>query len=181
MKLLAVPSVLALGLFPASLSLPASPLHGATVDRGVFNGGWSKCDDDNGVAVCELIYVEQRGTRVCGISEESSSNYQYRDRLVATATGDRAKLEKVCGDGGSANALKCSGDSDVTGEAVGWTKPEASLALCNGRLVSNNNGEAGCGNTREGAGLNRSSDAGFLDNFSVEDKQWLISCIAGQE
>ncbi|MBB6427879.1 hypothetical protein [Sphingopyxis sp. JAI128] len=181
MKPLAVLSLFALALLPASPSLPASSLHGATVDRGAFNGGWSRCDDDTGVAVCELIYVEQRGTRVCGVSEESSSNYQYRDRFVATATGDRAKLEKVCGEGGSADTSKCPGDSDVSGEAIGWTKSEASLALCNGRLVSNNTGEVGCGIARERAGLNRSSDAGFIDNFSVEDKQWLASCIAGQE
>jgi len=181
LKLLAVSSVLALALLPASLSLPASSLHSATTDRGAFNGGWSNCNDDDGVAVCELIYVEQRGTRVCGVSEESSSTYQYRDRFVATAKGHRAELEKVCGDGGSGATSRCPGDSEASGDGIGWTKSEASLSLCNGRLVSGNNGELGCGIARERAGLNRSSDAGFIDNFSVEEKQWLTSCIAGQE
>lgn len=174
-------AVFALGLLIASPLLPASSLYGATADEGLFNGGWSKCDDDDGIAVCELIFVKQRGARICGVSTESSPNYQYRDRFIAMATGNRARIDKICGDGGSPGTSRCSGDADAAGGAVGWHKSEASLALCSGRLISSSSRQAGCGGARADEGLNRSSDAGFVDNLSAEDNQWLASCIAGRE
>lgn len=167
----------------AALLIPAAPARSQQAAPAPFNGSWWECRTTRGVGVCEGTFLVQSGTRVCGVSGESSSNYNYSDRFVATANGSQARIERMCGNGGTAGIPRCAGEAPEGAPNVGWGTSDRSLLVCNGRLRGIGPGaSASCTGGRRDAGLPRARDSRVRETvLSGEDRAWLEACAAGRD
>ena len=117
--------VLAIAPIAASPGTPREP----------FNGEWDGS---------EHIYLRQVGRNVCGLWRTTATNREYEGRLLATASGNRLVVTKVCGTPGGRSSTYCP-DAAPRGEtSVGWSDTQETGLLCDGRLLIVEGPAGGC-------------------------------------
>lgn len=165
----------------AALLIPAAPARSQQAASAPFNGDWWECRTTRGVEVCDGTFLVQNGARVCGASSESSANYYYNSRFVATANGNQARVERICGT--MAATRRCTGQAPEGDPNVGWSTADHSLLVCNGRLRGVGRGEsASCTGGRRDAGLPRARSSQVRETvLAGEDRAWLEACAAGRD
>lgn len=165
----------------AALLIPAAPARSQQAASAPFNGDWWECRTTRGVDVCGGMFLVQNGARVCGVSGESSSNYHYSSRFVATANGNQARIDRICGDDGT--AARCAGQAPEGAPNVGWSAAGSALLLCDGRIRGIGSGErASCAGGRRDAGTPRARSSRVRETvLSGEDRAWLEACAAGRD
>lgn len=137
-----------------------------------FTGGWEHCATLRGASICTWVALAQTGTRVCAVSEDFATNAYQSHRLIGTATGNRVRFTRICGDPGSETDSRCPGRALKGTGKVGWTDYDRSFHLCKGRLSENSEGCEGGDDTS----MQRVSNSRLP--MSEEDRGWLAICTA---
>ncbi|WP_144036674.1 hypothetical protein [Sphingopyxis witflariensis] len=146
-----------------------------------FNGAWMICEDYQGSRICDYNLLAQRGDRVCGIQSYFATNSEYRQRFVATAKANVARIDKICGDPGSETDTYCAGEAPSGAEKVGWGTSDETLLVCGGRLHGASDGDApSCAKVNPQAGLPKVRSLGDQAPEAAE-RAWLASCVGGAE
>lgn len=149
---------------------------------GPFEGAWMSCETDQGARACTYVVLEQRGNRICGMQGgEMGDGRPQTQRLLATVSGNRARIDWICGDPGSETDSYCAGLAPLGAERVGWGRSDQSFFLCNGRLHRARRGEApSCSAVPQDAGLPRVRGRG-APRLGIENNLWLGTCPAEAE
>ncbi len=165
--------ILAIGLLfamPASSAKPADQ---------PFAGTWMLCSKYQGYDVCSYNVLAQKGARVCGLWGYWASGRDYQGRLTAIATGQAAKVEKICGRPGSDTSTECA-RKDTAPET--WEqKTDRTLFICKGALYDSRYGEPGlCKGINKDLGTPKArSSAQSKVIIFPEDRTWLKACVEG--
>ncbi|WP_374524317.1 hypothetical protein [Sphingopyxis sp.] len=167
----------------AILPLAALLTGGATAERkrAPFDGAWMSCETYQGSRICSYTLTAQRGARVCGVQRDFATNAYYTQRFIARAEGNRADIDKICGDPGSETDTYCAGQAPANAEKVGWSTSDQTLHACGNRLYGTEAGTSfRCAAARPAAGLPKVRSLGG-EGPEPEDAAWMASCLRGED
>jgi hypothetical protein len=143
-----------------------------------FNGSWIDCETYQGAEICTYKVLAQRGSRVCGLWHEWATNADYDGRLIATAQGSTAKIDKICGRQGSETRTECQSDKSAPAT---WEATNRTLFLCRGALYEARPGEAAsCKGVNTASGLSKARGRP-AQSPDPSELDWLTACVSGAD